>query len=132
MQALLTFRTHFGTHNRAVLPPCLRQRPILAEYRINRKSVLDGLTDEYHIAACPPRTATERRRSAPESYFRAPQDARRADPLPVPASRPAASGPASPGSTMTSPLASGQARSRRSLSPAAIFPGAGAPVIDPA
>jgi hypothetical protein len=60
------------TSHRAVLPPCLRQRPILAEYRINRKSVLDGLTDEHHIAACPPRTATERRRPAPESYFRAP------------------------------------------------------------
>jgi hypothetical protein len=34
---------------------------------------LDGLTDEHHIVACPPRTATERRRSAPKSYFRAPQ-----------------------------------------------------------
>jgi hypothetical protein len=34
----------------------LRQRSILAEYRIDRKSVLDGLTDEYHITARPPHT----------------------------------------------------------------------------
>jgi hypothetical protein len=45
--------------------PCPRQRPILAEYRIDRKSVLDGLTDEYHITARPPHAATERRRSRP-------------------------------------------------------------------
>jgi hypothetical protein len=57
------------TSHRAVLPPYLRPRPILAQYRINRKSVLDGPTDEYHIATCPPRTATERRGQHPSRIF---------------------------------------------------------------
>ena len=63
----------FGTHKTATAasPPhqplggtgavLLRQQPIRAEYRIDRKSV----PDEYHIAACPPHAATERRRSPP-------------------------------------------------------------------
>jgi len=45
----------------------------LADHRVRRKQVLGGLTHEYYIAALPPRAATEKRRSAPESYFRAPQ-----------------------------------------------------------
>ena len=45
----------------------------LAEYRIRRKQVLGGLTREYYIAALPPSVATEKRRSRPQSYFRAPQ-----------------------------------------------------------
>jgi putative transposase len=45
----------------------------LANHRIRRKQVLGGLTREYYVAALPPRVATEKRRSPPESYFRAPQ-----------------------------------------------------------
>ena len=47
----------------------------LADHRIRQKQVLGGLTCEYYIAALPPRVATEKRRSPPESYFRAPQGA---------------------------------------------------------
>ena len=40
----------------------------LADHRIRQKQVLGGLTCEYYIAALPPRVATEKRRSPPESY----------------------------------------------------------------
>jgi hypothetical protein len=46
----------------------------LADHRIRRKQVLGGLTREYYVAALPPCVTTEKRRSPPESYFRAPQD----------------------------------------------------------
>ncbi len=45
----------------------------LAGHRIHRKQVLGGLTCEYYIAALPPGVATEKRRSPPQSYFRASQ-----------------------------------------------------------
>ena len=45
----------------------------LAEHWISRKQILGGLTHEYYIAALPPSVAREKRRSLPESYFRASQ-----------------------------------------------------------
>ena len=58
----------------AVLEPDKPPEPIsFADYRIRQKHVLGGLTHEYYIAALPPRVATEKRRSLPESYFRSPQ-----------------------------------------------------------
>src|SRR5580704_7707157 len=45
----------------------------LADHRLRRKQVLGGLTREYYVAALPPCVTTEKRRSPPESYFRAPQ-----------------------------------------------------------
>jgi hypothetical protein len=47
----------------------------LAEHRIRRKQLLGRLTREYCIAALPSSVATGKRRSRPESYFRAPQAA---------------------------------------------------------
>jgi hypothetical protein len=56
---------------------CSRSQPPelinLAEHWICRKQVLGGLTREYDIAALPASVATGKRRSPPESYFRAPQ-----------------------------------------------------------
>jgi hypothetical protein len=51
-----------------------------ADHRIRQKQVLGGLTREYYIAALPPRIAAEKRRSPPESYFRAAYDSRPATP----------------------------------------------------
>jgi len=46
----------------------------LADHRVRRKQVLSGLTHEYYVAALPPHSATGKRRSQSESYFRDPQD----------------------------------------------------------